>query len=385
MPATELIKPTHHRIFDFIDRQSLPTPYLVVDLQEIANNYKNLTAELPDTQIYYAVKANPASEILQLLVKLGSRFDAASIPEIQACLEAGAQPHQISFGNTIKKAVDIATAYRLGIRLFAFDSLQELEKLATYAPGSQVYCRLLMECPGAEWPLSRKFGCELDMAKDLLICSMRMGLKPYGLSFHVGSQQLDITQWDTAIATSASIFKDLADLGIELQMINLGGGFPARYLTPVEGISSYAEAIKAALCKHFGRFQPITMLEPGRSLVGDAGVINTEVVLVAQKSYTEDRRWVFLDIGKFGGLAETMDEAIKYRIRTPWDSEATGSVILAGPTCDSADILYDRADYHLPLNLQAGDRIQILSTGAYTSTYASVCFNGFAPLAVYCI
>ena len=127
------------------------------------------------------------------------------------------------------------------------------------------------------------------------------------------------------------------------------------------------------------------MLEPGRSLVADAGIINTEVVLVSQKSYREDRRWVFLDIGKFGGLAETMDEAIKYRLRTPWDDTPTGSVILAGPTCDSADILYDRSDYHLPLKLQAGDKIQILSTGAYTSTYASVGFNGFAPLAVYCI
>ncbi len=385
MPAIELVKPTHQRIFDFIESQSLPTPYLVMDLQEIANNYQTLTAELPDTQIYYAVKANPAPEILQLLVKLGSRFDAASIPEIQACLDAGAQPQQISFGNTIKKAVDIDTAYRLGIRLFAFDSLQELEKLAKYAPGSQIYCRLLMECPGAEWPLSRKFGCECDMAKDLLSCSLRMGLEPYGLSFHVGSQQLDVKQWDIAIATTASLFEDLIAVGIELQMINLGGGFPAHYLTPIEGISSYAEAIKTAMSKHFSRSNLIIMLEPGRSLVGDAGVINTEVVLVAQKSYTEDRRWIFLDIGKFGGLAETMDEAIKYRIRTPWDGKATGSVILAGPTCDSADILYDRSDYYLPLNLQAGDTVQILSTGAYTSTYASVCFNGFAPLAVYCI
>jgi ornithine decarboxylase len=385
MPATELIKPTHQRIFDFIESQSLPTPYLIIDLQKIADNYQALTAELPDTQIYYAVKANPAPEILKLLVNIGSRFDAASIPEIQACLDAGAQPQQISFGNTIKKAVDIDTAYQLGIRLFAFDSLQELEKLAKYAPGSQIYCRLLMECPGAEWPLSRKFGCECDMAKDLLICSVRMGLKPYGLSFHVGSQQLDVEQWDIAIAITAGLFQDLAAVGIELQMINLGGGFPAHYLTPVKGISSYAEAIKTSIDKHFGESKPIIMLEPGRSLVGDAGVINAEVVLVSQKSYTEDRRWVFLDIGKFGGLAETMDEAIKYRIRTPWDGKSTGSVILAGPTCDSADILYDRADYHLPLNLQAGDEVQILSTGAYTSTYASVGFNGFAPLAVYCI
>ncbi len=385
MSTAQLIARSPQHIFDFIDRKSLPTPYLVMDLSEIDRNYQTLVSQLPDTQIYYAVKANPAPAILQLLVKLGASFDAASVPEIEACLDAGAQPHQISFGNTIKKAADIATAYRLGIRLFAFDSLPELEKLAAHAPGAQIYCRLLMACTGAEWPLSRKFGCELDMAKDLLIHSDRLGLQPYGVSFHVGSQQLDVRQWDLAIATSARLFRDLAAVGIELQMLNLGGGFPARYFSAVPELTSYTRSIDTALARHFGRNRPLTMLEPGRSLVADAGIINTEVVLISQKSYREDRRWVFLDIGKFGGLAETMDEAIRYRLRTPWDGTPTGSVILAGPTCDSADILYDRADYHLPLQLQVGDKLQILSTGAYTSTYASIGFNGFAPLAVYCI
>lgn len=385
MSTAQLIARSPQRIFDFIDRKSLPTPYLVMDLPEIEHNYQTLVAQLPDTQIYYAVKANPAPAILQLLVKLGSSFDAASMPEIRACLDAGVQPHQISFGNTIKKAADIAAAYELGIRLFAFDSLPELEKLAVHAPGTQVYCRLLMECTGAEWPLSRKFGCELDMARDLLIHSDRLGLQAYGVSFHVGSQQLDVYQWNDAIAITARLFRDLAAVGIELQMLNLGGGFPARYLNSVPELASYTRSIDTALTRYFGTNRPITMLEPGRSLVADAGIINTEVVLISQKSYREDRRWVFLDIGKFGGLAETMDEAIRYRLRTPGDGTPTGAVILAGPTCDSADILYDRADYQLPLNLQTGDRIQILSAGAYTSTYASVGFNGFAPLAVYCI
>lgn len=126
-------------------------------------------------------------------------------------------------------------------------------------------------------------------------------------------------------------------------------------------------------------------LEPGRSLVADAGVIQTEVVLISQKSYSDDKRWVFLDIGKFGGLAETMDECIKYRIRTPRDGSEVGSIILAGPTCDSADILYEKANYELPLNLKVGDKIEILSTGAYTTTYAAVGFNGFPPLKAYYI
>jgi ornithine decarboxylase len=385
MPQVQLVQKTHQRALDFIASQSLSTPYLVIDLNDVADNYRALQALLPSTQIYYAVKANPAPEILQLLVKLGSKFDAASVPEILACLEAGAQPQQISFGNTIKKAVDIQTAYQLGIRLFAFDSLQELEKLARHAPGSQIYCRLLMDCDGAEWPLSRKFGCELDMAKDLLICSTRLGLQPFGISFHVGSQQLDIQQWDGAITITAQLFRELGAAGIQLKMINLGGGFPAQYNSPIPALNTYTEVIQRSLHQHFGLNQPLVMIEPGRSLVSDAGVINAEVVLVAQKSYAEDRRWIFLDIGKFGGLPETMDEVIKYRLRTPWDGTPLAAVIIAGPTCDSADTLYDRSDYYLPLNLQAGDQIQILSTGAYTSTYSSVGFNGFAPLAVYCI
>jgi ornithine decarboxylase len=369
----------------FIGDRDLPTPYLAIDLDIVADNYQALTTQLSTTQIYYAVKANPAPEILELLVKLGSRFDTASIPEIEQCLQAGALPEQLCFGNTIKKAKDIATAYQLGIRLFAFDSLQELEKIAVHAPNSRVYCRLLMECEGAEWPLSRKFGCELEMAKDLLLHSVSLNLQPYGVSFHVGSQQLDIQQWDMAIAVTADLFQQLAQVGVKLEMVNLGGGFPAQYRSNTPDLDDYTTVIQRALTRYFGANQPITMLEPGRSLVGDAGIINAEVVLISRKSYTEDRRWVFLDIGKFGGLAETMDEAIKYRLQTPWDGTPTDSVILAGPTCDSADILYDRAEYQLPLNLSIGDRVQILSTGAYTSTYAAVGFNGFAPLAVYCI
>ena len=120
-------------------------------------------------------------------------------------------------------------------------------------------------------------------------------------------------------------------------------------------------------------------------MVGDAGVIQAEVVLVADKGGEDRRRWVYLDIGKFHGLAETMEEAIKYRMLTPHDGGATGPVVLAGPTCDSADILYEKTAYELPLALKAGDRVWILATGAYTTTYSAVAFNGFPPLASICI
>jgi ornithine decarboxylase len=142
--------------------------------------------------------------------------------------------------------------------------------------------------------------------------------------------------------------------------------------------------VMAAMTRHFGNDLPEIIVEPGRSIVGDAGVIQSEVVLISQKSFDDDKRWVYLDVGKFNGLAETMDESIKYRIQAPRGG-ATGPVVLAGPTCDSADILYEKAEYRLPLDLAVGDKIEILSTGAYTSSYASVCFNGFAPIKTYCI
>ncbi len=123
--------------------------------------------------------------------------------------------------------------------------------------------------------------------------------------------------------------------------------------------------------------------EPGRYLVADAGVMQTEVVLVARKAAYDEQRWVYLDVGMFGGLAETMGEAIRYRLRTPHDGGSTGPVVLAGPTCDSADILYQHYSYQLPLALEPGDRVDVLSAGAYTTTYSTVGFNGFAPLAAY--
>ncbi len=360
-------------------------PFLVVDVDIVEHNYRELRRLLPLAKVYYAIKANPAPDILRRLRSLGSSFDTASANEIEQCLSQGVTPDRISFGNTIKKKRDIAWAYAKGVRLYAFDSLCELEKLAEVAPGSQVFCRVLMQCEGAEWPLSRKFGCAPDMAADLLVKARELGLDPYGISFHVGSQQTDLSQWDKAVAQVAQMFTVLQQADVELRMVNLGGGFPARYRSDIPMLEAYAQAVSQAMTKHFGNNLPEMIIEPGRSLVGDAGVIQAEVVLISKKDYEEDRRWVYLDIGKFSGLAETMDEAIKYRIVTPRDGGPTGPVSLAGPSCDSADILYEKNAYEMPLALEVGDKIQILSTGAYTTTYSSVGFNGFPPLKSYCI
>jgi ornithine decarboxylase len=375
------------RIHDFLRRrrdEGLDDgPCLIVDLDIVRENYRAFAKALPDSRIFYAVKANPAPELLASLVSLGSCFDTASVAEIEMVLAAGATPERISFGNTIKKERDIARAHALGVRLFAVDCKAEVEKIARAAPGAKVFCRFLFGCAGAEWPLSRKFGCDPEMAVDVLDHAQRLGLDPCGVSFHVGSQQRRTAAWDEALKSAAAIFRACADRGINLSMVNLGGGFPTRYLREVPAVEAYGRSIFRALRRHFGNRIPETIIEPGRGMVGNAGVIEAEVVLVSKKSEHDRTRWVYLDIGKFGGLAETMDESIRYAIRTPHDGDEVGPCVLAGPTCDSADVLYEKRPYDLPISIEIGDKVLIEGTGAYTATYAAVAFNGFAPLRTY--
>ncbi len=378
------------KIFDFIRSERPQTPCLVLDLDVVRERYDALTQVLPLAAVHYAVKANPAPEVVAVLRDRGANFDVASVGEIDLCLKLGVAPDRISYGNTIKKARDIRHAFERGISLFVFDSEEELQKLATEAPGSRVICRILVPNKGADWPLSKKFGCSMDMAFDLLCKARELGLVPVGVSFHVGSQQKNVEAWDIAVERSSDLFRQLEGEGIRLTTINLGGGLPAKYTQDVSEIGEYAFAVMASMTKHFGNYIPHMIIEPGRFLVGDAGIIHAEVVLVSKKAYEDDERWVYLDIGRFSGLAETEGEAIKYPIGTDLGTgadefAAKGPVVLAGPSCDSVDILYQNTKYELPLSLKAGDTIQLHATGAYTTTYSSVGFNGFAPLASYCI
>jgi ornithine decarboxylase len=267
----------------------------------------------------------------------------------------------------------------------------EVEKIAravalTGADGVKVFCRILCDCAGAEWPLSRKFGCVPEMAVDVLEHAHRHGLEAYGVSFHVGSQQRNTESWDVALASASAIFRECAERGIHLSMVNLGGGFPTKYLKSIPAVEAYGESIFRALSKHFGNRLPETIIEPGRGMVGNAGIIESEIVLISKKSTDEDEvRWVYLDIGKFGGLAETMDESIRYPIVTEHDEDRKVPCVLAGPTCDSADVLYEKEPYFLPISIEIGEKVLIEGTGAYTTTYSANHFNGFPPLQTYVI
>ncbi len=360
---------------------SFERPTLVLDVDRVAQQYTALSNGLGRAHIHYAVKANPEPAILERLVALGSGFDAASRHEIQICLDAGAAPAHISFGNTVKKPADIAFAHSVGVDVFAADASEELEKIAEHAPGAQVYIRLLVDASGADWPLTRKFGTTRDNAIALMGEARTLGLRPVGLSFHVGSQTRDPAMWAPVLDGIAAVWHAAHAQGFALDLLNIGGGFPAFYGDDIPHPTPYAARVMELVHARFGNV-PRIMAEPGRGLVAEAGMIAAEVLLVSRKSPDDLHRWVYLDIGKFSGLAETMDEAIRYQFATDRDHEGHGPCILAGPSCDSADVLYEKRPVALPLGLKAGDRIWIRNCGAYTTTYASIGFNGFPPLDV---
>jgi ornithine decarboxylase len=286
------------RIDRFLAERCPETPCIVIDLDIVRAQYHALRAVFPDATIFYAVKANPATKVIAALAELGCNFDLASAGEILRCQTLGIGAERLSFGNIIKREAEIADTYARGIDLFAFDSIAELEKLSRAAPGARVYCRLLVDGRGAEWPLNHKFGCAIDMAIDLLRRAQILNLRPVGISFHVGSQQTDPQQWTTAIANAARVFLACAKRGLDLDLHNVGGGFPAHYRTPVPSIAAYAGAIDGAICAHFRAARPQLFVEPGRYMVGDAGILRSQVLLLARKSHHAGRRWVYVDAGR---------------------------------------------------------------------------------------
>ena len=206
---------------------------------KIKTNYIRLKDSFPYARIYYAMKANPGEPVIQMLAEMGSCFDIASRYELDMISKFDVSPDRLSYGNTIKKPKDIKYFYEKGVRMFATDSKDDLKAIAENAPGSRIYVRILVEnSVSADWPLSRKFGCHPDMAYDLLVLARDLGLTPYGISFHVGSQQRDIGQWNDAIAKVKYLFTSLEEEeGIRLSMINMGGGFPASYVEPTNTLS----------------------------------------------------------------------------------------------------------------------------------------------------
>lgn len=350
-------------------------PYLELDLTVVRARYNELREALPRARVFYAVKANPEPAVLRTLAEAGSGFDVASPGEIALLDGLGGER---CYANPVRKPAEVSAAATAGVRLFVTDSAEDLRVLAANAPGASVLARIAVDEAGSATPFGGKFGCAEPEAARLLREAARHGLKPAGVSFHVGSQQTRPAAWADAIAAAARVARQA---GSPIRLLDLGGGFPVRYREPVPGVAEYAAVIRDAVRRHFPGQAPELAVEPGRLLVAEAGTLHTEVVRVSERH--DGRRWVYLDVGRYGGLAETEGEAIGYRLATPHDGGPVGPAVLAGPTCDGDDVLY--REVTLPLALRAGDPVRLLAAGAYTASYASVGFNGLPPLPVRCL
>lgn len=376
------------------------TPCVICKLSIMKKEFLEMKKGYPHADIYYAVKSNPGLPGLKMLKELGSCFDIASRGELDMVLGIGVEPERLSFGNTIKKSEDIAYAYSKGVRKYASDSEMDILKIAENAPGSDVFVRILL--PGsttADWPLSRKFGCSPDMAVELIKLAKSKGLNPIGISFHVGSQQRDTDAWDSALKTASGVFSACEKFEdgkepIHLTLINTGGGLPGRYVVPTPEKEVYVKEINKAIVKYFGdgenpRSDMKFIMEPGRSLAANCGILVSQVIMATQKDRASEDRWVYLDCGVFGGLYETIGECLRYPLYLEKKDGSVASLgddavptIIAGPTCDSMDIIYEENKVMLPSNIQEGDRLIFLTTGAYTGSTSFVGFNGFAPTPV---
>lgn len=352
----------------------------MIELNRVRANYRALRAALPAARIRFAVKASPVPEIIRLLNEEGAEFDVASLGEIELGLAQGVDPAVMCYGNPIKKAADIARAYALGVRRYAFDTEDDLLRIAEHAPGTEVECRFLASTPASTTPFGTKFGCAPAEAARLLVRARDLGLIVAGPYFHVGSQQTDPRAWRIGIEQAGEIANALADKDVEVRSVNIGGGLPIAYATAAPELGEIATVVNTAVAEFLPAGAEV-VVEPGRALVGNAGTIHAEVIGI--RIAPDGRRWVYLDIGRYNGMAETENEYIAYRFVTERDGDPVDEAVVAGPTCDGDDVLYQRTKVLLPTTLRAGDLIQILHTGAYTASYSSVSFNGFPPLTVH--
>ncbi len=353
------------------------TPFLACDTSVAGLQLRELSAHLPGFAIHYAVKCNPTPQVLTALAGKGCRFEVASIGELAMVEAIGTAASEVLFSNPVKPPAAIAEAHRRGLTRFAFDSECEVRKLATHAPGSRVYVRLAVDDTNSRFPLSRKFGADLEEAERLLLLARDLGLVPYGVTFHVGSQCTDPSAWPRAIRRCGDLFEGLSRNGIVLEMLDIGGGFPVEYTEPTPALASIAVAIRAAI-DQLPYAPKVLVAEPGRFLAAGCGVMVASVIGLADRA---DGRWAYLDVGGYHGMMEAVQTGGQWQFplhtsRPESDSEPHAAFTVTGPTCDASDTLFYGAS--LPEKLEVGDRVYIGMAGAYSLSYASA-FNGFPP------
>ena len=361
-------KSTIQKALTFLKTTELEPPYLLADKAKVRQKVHSIGKNIRNCEVYYAVKANPDIDILKLIDNTGIGFEIASEGELAMLVSMGVHKDRIITSNPIKSFKFLRMAADYGISYFAFDSRDEVKKLRDYCPGCNVYVRLAVPNEGSEWPLSKKFSVEIDVAEELLLYAKKKGLNPVGITFHVGSQCTNMYNWNSALDKAKILWDRAEKRGIRLSLLDIGGGHPIRYTKNVVNITAINKNINKLIYDKFPRKTRI-FIEPGRAVVGDAGIFVTKVIGKAKRG---DENWLSIDVGVFNGLMESVG-GIKYSYIVEGAKEKK-LWTLAGPSCDSFDVI-DK-DIMLP-EPEVGNIILILSSGAYTISYASE-FNGFS-------
>ncbi len=358
------------------------TPVVVIDHDEIRRNFREFRRHLPKVQPYYAVKANPAPEIIETLYHEGASFDVASLPEFllvyRNIKRLSAKERQdfvwdkIVYANPIKpqKTLEALNKYK---PLVTYDNLDELMKIQKYAPKAGVALRLRVPNTGSMVELSSKFGCDPGEALELILKAFKMGLTVEGVSFHVGSQCINDDNFVQALNIAAAVLDEARVHGHEIKILDIGGGFPAPYNAQVPAIDALARKLNAEIDRLFGPEIEI-LAEPGRYMVASAATL---VATVIGRTHRDGKTCYYIDDSVYHTFSGMIFDHCQYPIKS-FKSGKTEVCSVFGQTCDGLDTISQSEE--LP-RLEIGDSVYAENIGAYSNA-SSTHFNGFPPAKV---
>jgi len=346
------------------------SPLLILDCERVRTQYRRLAAALPRVVLYYALKPLPHPAVVQALAELGAHFDLATTGEIGVVKELGISAECCIHTHPVKRDADIRAALDFGLQTFVAASVDEIAKFEKYRHRASLLLRVSFRSPDAVVDLSRKFGCSPKDVPTLLRKAGELGVRVRGFSFHVGSQATDPAKYAEAIRVCARLMKEGEAAGHgPFDTLDIGGGFPVPYRTPVPEIEAFCSPINQALEAVPPSVRIIA--EPGRFIVAPAGVGVASVMGHARR---QGRWWYYLDDGVYGLFSGQHYEHASYPITSLGRAGRTEPAVLAGPTCDSIDVIDDKVD--LP-RLRNGDLVVAHVMGAYT--WATACEFNFFP------
>ncbi|CAK8719410.1 MAG: ornithine decarboxylase [Candidatus Electronema aureum] len=345
------------------------TPVMLLDCDVIRSQYRALRQALPEAAAHFALKPLPHPAVVKTLLQEGANFDLATNGEVDLVRAAGVSGKRTIHTHPIKRDSDIRHALEYGCTVFVIDNFNELEKFSKYRDQAELLIRLSFRNADAYSDLSKKFGCSPDGALELIQQAYQLGIRIKGLSFHVGSQTADPQKYVTAIQTCGDVFRRVSELGLpKLSTLDIGGGFPVHYIDKVMSIGEFCVPIRQALAEFPESVDVIS--EPGRFIVAPAIISVASVMGQAER---DGKTWYYLDDGLYGSYSGMIYDHAVYPVEALHTEGELYPSVLAGPTCDSIDVISE--DIMLP-KLKNGDLVIGRMMGAYTAASASE-FNFF--------